>query len=72
VFQVDPAWAAVAEVVPSRVLTQRGRAQALFRAGLVGIVPVIARVEDTTEQITIAVSVPSGGVSAGGGDGGGA
>lgn len=71
VFQVDPSWAAVAEVIPSRALTHGGRAQALFRSGLVGIVPVVARVEDTTEQLTIAVSAPSGGVSAGGGGGSG-
>jgi hypothetical protein len=71
VFQVDPAWVAAAEVVPSRVLSQGGRAQARFRSGLVGIVPVVARVEDTTEQITIAVSAPGGGVSAAGGGGSG-
>jgi hypothetical protein len=69
-FQVESSWARVAEVVPSRVLTQNGQAQALFRSGLIGIVPIIARVEDTTQQITIAVSAPGGGVSAGGGGGG--
>jgi len=69
-FQVAPSWERVAVVLPSRVLTQKGQAQALFRSDLIGIVPVIARVEDTTQQITIAVSAPSGGVSAGGGGGG--
>jgi hypothetical protein len=58
VFEVAPEWQQDAEVIPSRVLTRQGRAQARFQSSLIGVVPVLARVENTTQQVTIAVSLP--------------
>ncbi len=69
VFEVEPSWAQDAVVTPSRVLTEQGEARARFQARTVGVARVIARVEDTTQQISIAISSP-GGSPAGGGSGG--
>ena len=55
-FQVEPAWEQSASVFPSRVITTGGRARAVFRVGLVGVVHVIARVDNTTQEKAIAVS----------------
>jgi hypothetical protein len=62
-FEVDPTWAGNASVSPPRVVTQQGRAQTLFQANLVGVVPVTVRVDGSTEKILFSVSVrglPSG------------
>ena len=55
-FQVEPAWAQSASVSASRVITAGGRAQTVFQAGLVGLVHVTARVDNTTQARAIAVS----------------
>lgn len=57
-FQVKPAWADAATVVPHTTTTQAGQARAVFRASQTGAVPIQVRVEDTTHQLTIAVSPP--------------
>jgi hypothetical protein len=68
IFEVAPEWQQDAEVIPARMLTRQGRAQARFHSSSIGVVPVLARVENTAQQVTIAVSLP-GGVS-GSADGG--
>ncbi len=70
VFEVEPAWAQDAVVTPARVLTQQGEARAHFQARTVGIVYIRARVEDTTQGVSIAISSTAGS-PAGGGAGGG-
>ena len=55
-FQVEPTWVQSASVFPSRVITSRGRARTVFRVGLIGLVHVTARVDNTTQQKAIAVS----------------
>ncbi len=68
-FQVEPAWAQDVSLSPARVLTQGGKAEALFRSHNIGVVSVMARVENTTGQVLIAVTARGGGAS-GAGDGG--
>ena len=63
-FQVEPSWAQDASVSPSRALTQGGKAQARFQASTTGIVHVMVRVEQTTEQVAIAVMPLGGGTTA--------
>ncbi len=70
VFEVEPAWAQDATVTPTRAVTRQGEAHARFEARSVGVVRITARVEDTTQGISIAVSA-RGGSPAGGGAGGG-
>ena len=55
-FQVEPAWAQSASVSPSRVITTGGRARTVFRVGLIGVLHVIARVDNTIQEKAIAVS----------------
>ena len=66
-FQVEPSWVQDASVSPSRILTQVGKAVARFRAYSLGIVHVMVRVENTTQQVVITVYSPGGGSSPGNG-----
>jgi hypothetical protein len=62
-FEVDPSWAGNASVSPPHVVTRQGKAQTLFQASLVGVVPVTVRVDGSTEKILFSVSLrglPSG------------
>jgi len=54
-FQVEPAWVQSASVFPSRVITTGGRARAVFQVGLIGVVHVIARVDNTIQEKAIAI-----------------
>jgi hypothetical protein len=54
-FQVEPAWVQSASVFPSRVVTTGGRARTIFRVSLIGVVHVIARVDNTTQEKAIAI-----------------
>jgi hypothetical protein len=54
-FRIPPAWAAVADVAPPVVVTQHGRAAAVFRARATGQVEIEVSVEDRTETVRIAV-----------------
>lgn len=57
-FQVESAWAQHASLTPSRAITQGGETHAVFRANTTGVVRVVVRVEDMTQETTIAVSSP--------------
>jgi hypothetical protein len=54
-FQVEPAWIQDASVIPQRVITRGGVAQAVFQAETTGVVRVMVRVDDTTQETVIAV-----------------
>ncbi len=54
-FQVEPAWAQSASVFPSRVITTGGRARAVFQVGLIGVVHIIACVDNTTQEKAMAI-----------------
>lgn len=57
-FQVEPGWAQNASLTPPRAITQGGEAHAIFRANTTGVVHIVIRVEDMTQETTIAVSSP--------------
>ena len=57
-FQVEPAWAQHASLMPQRAITQGGEARTVFRANTTGVVRIVVRVEDMTQETTIAVSPP--------------
>ncbi len=64
-FQVEPAWIQDASVIPQRAITRDGVAQAVFRADTTGVVRVVVRVDETTQETAIVVSpLPSGGSGA--------
>ncbi len=64
-FQVEPDWGQDASVIPQRVITRDGVAQADFRADTTVIVRVVVRVDETTQETAIVVSpLPSGGSGA--------
>ena len=54
-FQVEPDWVQDASVVPQRAITRGGVAQAIFRAETIGTVRIMVRVDDTTQETSIAV-----------------
>lgn len=53
-FEVEPQWTQYASVSP-RPKSPRGVARTVFEARLTGVVPVTARVDKTTAQMTITV-----------------
>ncbi len=64
-FQVEPDWGQDASVIPQRAITRDGVAQAVFRADTTGVVRVVVRVDETTQETAIVVSpLPSGGSGA--------
>ncbi len=68
-FQLVASWGQDATLSPTRAITKDGRAEAQFQATNIGIAPVLARVENVTQQVEIAVSPRSDGAS-GAADGG--
>ena len=56
-FQVEPEWATQASFTPSRLLTQKGTANAIFQADIIGRVGITAQVEQTTQTAKIYVTV---------------
>jgi hypothetical protein len=58
-FEVDPAWTRNASLIPQRTVTQGGTAHAVFQAQAIGVVRIVVRVEDRTQDVRIAVSTPS-------------
>jgi hypothetical protein len=67
-FQVESDWTQDASVTPHRAMTRGGVAQGIFSAKTTGVVRIMVRVDDTTQETRIVVTQSSGG---GGGDGGG-
>src|SRR5215831_5190344 len=57
-FEVEPGWAQNASVSPSQVTTRGGVARTVFEARLIGVVHVMARVDNTTVQTAITVDKP--------------
>lgn len=69
-FEVEPSRVKNVVITPPRTLTEKGKAYARFQSNIVGLIQVVARVEDTTQQAAISVLSP-GRSSVSGGDGGG-
>ena len=57
-FEVDPAWRRHTSLIPQRTVTQGGTAHAVFQAQTIGVVRLVVRVEDRTQDVRIAVSSP--------------
>jgi hypothetical protein len=55
-FYVEPEWTNSAAIDPPRTTARGGIALAVFRAQTTGAVRVTARVEDTIQETTIAIS----------------
>ncbi len=56
-FQVEPAWASSASVSPQRAMTNSGTARAVFQTERAGSARVQVRVENTTQEAIITVTV---------------
>lgn len=54
-FQVEPAWARNASLMPRHAITRDGEARAVFRASTIGVVRIMVRVEDMTRETNIVV-----------------
>ena len=57
-FQVEPDWVTDARVAPLHAVTQEGKALAVLEAETIGVVHVMASVENMTETIAVTVSSP--------------
>jgi hypothetical protein len=58
-FQLEPDWTQNASLTPPHAMTRGGEAQSVFRATTTGTARVMVRVEDVTQETTIAVSLPA-------------
>jgi hypothetical protein len=56
-FEVEPSWAQQASVSPAQAVTRGGIARTVFQAEITGMVRVMARLENTTAQTRIVVSM---------------
>jgi hypothetical protein len=56
-FQMEPAWASSASVSPQRAMTTSGTARAVFQTERAGSARVQVRVENTTQEAMITVTV---------------
>jgi hypothetical protein len=55
-FEVEPAWAQSATIVPQQALTQGGIARAIFQARTTGSARVIVRVDNLAQEGRISIS----------------
>ncbi|HEY7494426.1 MAG TPA: Ig-like domain-containing protein [Candidatus Tectomicrobia bacterium] len=55
-FAVDPAWAQHASVAPAQAVTRGGIARTIFQAERIGVVRIMARVDNIVAQTRITVS----------------
>jgi hypothetical protein len=63
-FAVEPSWAQSASLTPAETLTRNGEARALFQANTIGVVHVMAQVNNVTREATITIDSrpsPAGG-----------
>ena len=65
-FSVEPSWTQNASFTPAEMLTRNGEARASFQANTIGVVHVMASVDNVTREATITIATtpsPSGGGS---------
>ena len=65
-FSVEPSWTQNASFTPAEMLTRNGEARAIFQANTIGVVHVMANVDNVTCEATITIDTtpsPSGGGS---------
>ena len=63
-FSVEPAWTQNASLTPAETLTRNGEARAIFQANTIGVVQVMAQVDNMPREASITIASrpsPSGG-----------
>jgi hypothetical protein len=61
IFSLPSDWNAYASLIPQRVITQNGEAEAVFQATTTGAVEVTAQVENQTRGVFVIINSPSTG-----------
>ena len=65
-FAVEPSWTENAALTPAETSTRKGEARAIFQANTLGVVHVMAQVDNVTREASITIASrpsPSGGGS---------
>ena len=65
-FSVESSWIQNASLTPAETLTRNGEARAIFQANTIGVVHVMASVDNVTREATITVDstpTPTGGAA---------
>ena len=57
-FSVEPSWTQNASLTPAETLTRNGEARAIFQANTIGIVQVMAHVDNVTHEARITIDTP--------------
>ena len=57
-FAVEPSWTQNASLTPAETLTRNGEARAIFQANTIGVVQVMAQVDNVTSEATITIDTP--------------
>jgi hypothetical protein len=61
IFSLPSGWNAYASLIPQRIITQNGKAEAVFQATTTGAVAVTAQVENQTQEVFIHINDPPSG-----------
>jgi Bacterial Ig-like domain (group 1) len=57
-FSVEPSWTQNASLTPAETLTRNGEARAIFQANTIGVVHVMAQVDNVTHEARITIDTP--------------
>ena len=57
-FAVEPSWTQNASLTPAETLTRNGEARAIFQANTIGVVQVMAQVDNVTQEARITIDAP--------------
>jgi len=57
-FSVEPSWIQNASLTPAETLTRNGEASAIFQANTIGVVQVMAQVDNVTQEARITIDAP--------------
>ena len=57
-FSVEPSWTQNASLTPTETLTRNGDARAIFEANTIGVVQVMAQVDNVTQEARITIDAP--------------
>jgi hypothetical protein len=57
-FAVEPSWTQNASLTPAETRTRNGEARAIFQANTIGVVQVMAYVDNVTPEAHITIAAP--------------
>ena len=57
-FSVEPSWMQNASLTPAETLTRNGEAGAIFQGNTIGVVQVMAQVDNVTHEARITIDTP--------------